>query len=65
MQRKEMRDELNRFLATYPVSQTELAKAAGVSTNTINEIVTGRNPETKLQSKTVVKIKEAMKKWTK
>lgn len=65
MLRKEMRDEINRFLATYPVSQTELAKEAGVTINTVNEIVTGRNPETKLQSKTVVKIKEAMKKWTK
>lgn len=62
MLRKEMREEINRFLATYPVSQTELAKAADVSINTINEIVMGRNPETKLQSKTVVKIKEAMRK---
>lgn len=65
MQRKEMCNELNRFFETYPVSQTELAKAADVSINTINEIVMGRKPETKLQSKTVVKIKEAMKKWTK
>lgn len=65
MQRKEMCNELNRFLTTYPVSQTELAKAADVSINTINEIVMGRKPETKLQSKTVVKIKEAMKKWEK
>lgn len=65
MLRKEMREEINRFLATYPVSQTELAQASGVSVNTINEIVTGRNPETKLQSKTVVKIKEAMRKWEK
>lgn len=65
MQRKEMCNELNRFLATCPVSQTELAKAADVSINTINEIVMGRKPETKLQSKTVVKIKEAMRKWEK
>lgn len=65
MLRKEMRNLIADFLATYPVSQTELARAAGVSTNTINEIVTGRNPRTKLQSKTVVKIKEAMRKWEK
>ena len=62
MLRKEMRDIIIEFLRTHPVSQTDLAKAADVSINTINEIVTGKMPETKLQSKTVVKITEAMKK---
>lgn len=65
MLRKEMRNLIADFLVTYPVSQTELAKEAGVTINTINEIVTNRKPETKMQSKTVVKIKEAMRKWEK
>lgn len=65
MLRKEMRKLIADFLATYPVSQTELAQASGVSVNTINEIVTDKKPETKLQSKTAVKIKEAMRKWEK
>ena len=65
MKRNEMRELINAFLGAYPVSQTELAKEAGVTINTINEIVTNRKPETKMQSKTVVKIKEAMKKWEK
>ena len=64
MLRKEMCDIIKDFLNTYPVSQTELAVASGVTKNTINEIVMNKNPKRKLQSKTAVKIKEGMRKWT-
>lgn len=61
MQRKEMQSLIVNFLATHPVSQTDLAKAADVSINTINEIVTGKMPDTILQTKTEVKIMGAMR----
>lgn len=62
MLRKEMREVIVEFLHTHPVSQSDLARLSGVSMQTINEIVLGKSPDTKLQTKTENKIKEAMRK---
>lgn len=65
MQRKEMRDMIDNFFKSYPVTQTELAKASGVTINTISEIILNKMPETKLQSRTIFKLKAGMAKWEK
>lgn len=60
MQRKEMQRCLTDFFDKYPVGQSDLAREAGVSVQTINEITLGKNPEMKMRTKTVVKIGNAI-----